>query len=348
MSFSKIILQWYSENKRFLPWRNTIDPYHIWLSEIILQQTKVAQGIPYYHKFVTNFPTVYRLAEAEEQEVLKLWQGLGYYSRARNLHWTARYVVSNLNGKFPDTYDELIKLRGIGDYTASAIASICFSRSEPVVDGNVYRVISRYIGTDMPINASSSLKYYKDLARKLMSTTDIRNYNQGIMEFGALMCTPKNPKCGICPLQKKCSAYQTNKISAYPVKLKKSKVKTRYFNYFVVIDGKGNTILNQRKNKDIWQHLYEFPLLESKKELTIEDISSQVSDILKINEPKLEYGTDNSSIVHKLSHQKIYTKFWVVNATKTLENGISFDNIDKYPVPVLIGDYLKTFKNLYF
>ncbi|MGB5170038.1 A/G-specific adenine glycosylase [Eudoraea sp.] len=348
MSFSKIILQWYSENKRLLPWRNTIAPYNIWLSEIMLQQTRVAQGIPYYERFIKRFPTVFELAKADEQEVLKLWQGLGYYSRARNLHWTAKYVVDHLNGQFPNTYEELLKLKGIGDYTASAIASISFNRLEPVVDGNVYRVISRFKGLDMPINDPKANKYYKLFARDLMSKTDIRNYNQGIMEFGALHCTPQKPKCSSCPLQTSCIAFQTNKVSEYPIKIKKGKTLKRYFNYFVVLDQAGNTLLVQRTNKDIWQYLYEFPLLESEKELELKDISKKLPEVVGVEEIKIVYQTNSKSIVHKLSHQHLYTKFWVVKSSQPLKNGISLMEIESYPVPVLIGDYIKTFKNSYF
>eukprot|EP01089_Gocevia_fonbrunei_P006974 TRINITY_DN1798_c0_g1_i7.p1 TRINITY_DN1798_c0_g1~~TRINITY_DN1798_c0_g1_i7.p1 ORF type:complete len:223 (-),score=44.31 TRINITY_DN1798_c0_g1_i7:1940-2608(-) len=221
MNFSRIILEWYELNKRLLPWRNTNEPYCIWLSEIMLQQTRVAQGIPYYMSFVEAFPTVQDLAAASEEQVLKLWQGLGYYSRARNLHATAKIITEKYNGKFPDTYKELLQLKGIGDYTASAIASICFGRAEAVVDGNVYRVLSRYYGIDLPINGSEGILYFKELAKEIMDAKNIRDYNQGIMEFGALQCTPKNPDCNSCPLQKSCVAFATNRIDILPVKNKK-------------------------------------------------------------------------------------------------------------------------------
>ena len=195
MSFSQKILKWYGEHKRELPWRTTNDPYKIWLSEIMLQQTRVAQGTPYYHKFLEAFPTVYDLANAEEEQVLKLWQGLGYYSRARNLHATAKMVVTEYDGNFPNTYKELKSLKGVGDYTASAIASICFNEPEPVVDGNVYRVLARYFGVDLPINSTEGIKYFKELARDVMNVENIRDYNQGIMEFGAIQCAPKRPYC---------------------------------------------------------------------------------------------------------------------------------------------------------
>ena len=263
MSFAPKILNWYREHQRDLPWRQTRDPYRVWLSEIILQQTRVAQGMPYYLSFVETFPTVYDLAEAPEEQVLKLWQGLGYYSRARNLHTTAKMVVSEFDGKFPHTYEELKTLKGVGDYTASAIASFCFDVPEPVVDGNVYRVLSRYFGVDLPINSTEGITYFKELAREVMDAENIRDYNQGIMEFGAIQCAPKKPYCLLCPLQESCVALKENKVDILPIKLNKTKVRNRYFNYLVWLDGNGNTVLEQRKGKGIWQNLYQFPLLET-------------------------------------------------------------------------------------
>ena len=241
MIFSLKILLWYQKNKRNLPWRKTKDPYRIWLSEIILQQTRVAQGLPYYERFIERFPTVRDLANAQENEVLKLWQGLGYYSRARNLHATAKIVVKEYKGEFPKTYKGLLKLKGVGDYTASAIASICFDIPEPVVDGNVYRVLARYYGVDIPINSSKGTRYFKELARKVMNTEQIRDYNQAIMEFGAIQCAPKNPDCTGCPLNDGCLALQQNQIGELPKKINKTKVRNRYFNYLVVVDPKDRT-----------------------------------------------------------------------------------------------------------
>ena len=249
MTFANEILAWYERNKRDLPWRTTTNPYNIWLSEIMLQQTRVAQGLPYYHKFVENFPAVEDLAEASEEEVLKLWQGLGYYSRARNLHATAKIVAYEYDGQFPDTYKELLALKGVGDYTASAIASICFGRPEPVVDGNVYRVLSRYFGVEIPINSTEGVKYFKQLAREVMHLERIRDYNQGIMEFGAMQCVPQNPNCQVCLLSSSCKALKDGAVGSLPVKLKKTKVKTLYFNYLVPISKGGLTILEQRTEK---------------------------------------------------------------------------------------------------
>src|SRR5690606_16865166 len=227
--FKSEIITWYSGNKRFLPWRETSDPYKIWLSEIMSQQTRVEQSLPYYLKFIESYPTVFDLAQASEEDVLKLWQGLGYYSRARNLHSTAKYVALGLNGVFPGNYSGLIKLKGIGDYTASAIASICFNEPAPVVDGNVYRVLSRYFGVDIPVNSSKGVKYFKELALTLIDHDNPGTYNQALMEFGARQCKPQSPNCDICPLNNSCVALQQNTISALPVKIRNTKIKHRYF-----------------------------------------------------------------------------------------------------------------------
>ncbi|WP_273568322.1 A/G-specific adenine glycosylase [Maribacter halichondriae] len=348
MSFSHKILHWYKKNKRNLPWRETRDPYKIWLSEIILQQTRVAQGTPYYLKYIENFPTVYDLANASEEKVLKLWQGLGYYSRARNLHATAKMVVQDYNGFFPDTYSELLKLKGVGDYTASAIASICFDEPQPVVDGNVYRVLARYFGIDMAINGNTGIKYFKHLAREVMDRASIRDYNQGIMEFGAIQCRPKNPDCTVCPFNESCVALQKNRVDELPIKIKNGKIKDRFFNYLVPVDTNGKTILKQRKGKGIWQNLWEFPLLESKSEITTADVSHRLMDIITVKKPIKIYAYNDVTIVHKLSHQHLHTKFWIVETGDELKEGIPFSKLDKYPVPVLVADFLKTFKNSYF
>ena len=341
MTFSQKILDWYALNKRSLPWRNTVNPYKIWLSEIMLQQTRVAQGTSYYLSFEKHFPTIFDLANASEEKVLKLWQGLGYYSRARNLHFTAKHIVTNLNGEFPNTYKELVKLKGVGDYTASAIASISFNEQQAVVDGNVYRVLARYYGVDLPINSTEGIKYFKTLATEVMHSSDIRDYNQGIMEFGALQCAPKNPDCTICPLNDSCVALQKNLVGKLPVKLKKIKVKKRNFNYLVVVDGNGNTLLQQRTGKGIWQNLYQFPLLEEEADTkTIYDLYNKVLPTLKAKGIRL---FNKDAIVHKLSHQHLFTHFWILKVDEVLEDGIAFSDLEKYPVPVLIADFIKTF-----
>ncbi len=255
MKFHKKLITWYLQNKRSMPWRETTDPYHIWLSEIMLQQTRVAQGLPYYLAFTKSFPTVFDLANASEDEVLKLWQGLGYYSRARNLHATAKYVANELQGEFPDNYKDLLQLKGVGDYTASAIASICFNEVVPVVDGNVYRVLSRHFGIDTPINSTKGIKEFKELAIELIDHEDPANYNQAIMEFGALQCKPKSPYCIVCPLNESCEALKTGKVDMLPVKLKKQKIKNRYFNYLIFSINDQHTIIQQRTGNGIWKGL---------------------------------------------------------------------------------------------
>ena len=346
MSFSKKILHWYSINKRSLPWRNTIDPYKIWLSEIMLQQTRVAQGTSYYLSFEKHFPTVQHLANASEEEVLKLWQGLGYYSRARNLHFTAKDIVENYNGEFPTTHKELLKLKGVGEYTASAIASICFNEKQAVVDGNVYRVLARYFGVDAPINSTAGIKYFKELAQKVMHNTNYRDYNQAIMEFGAIQCAPKNPDCTSCPLNDSCIALQKKKVNVLPVKINKTKVKNRYFNYLVLVDKNHQTVLKQRKGKGIWQNLYEFPLVELK--IDEKDVQNRFKELYKEIDLPDAVLHNSKPVVHKLSHQHLYTHFWIAKFDDELENGIPFSELEKYPVPVLIADFIKTLKILYF
>lgn len=348
MSFSNKILLWYSQNKRLLPWRNTRDPYKIWLSEIILQQTRVAQGTPYYLAFLKRFPTVHEMANANEEQILKLWQGLGYYSRARNLHATAKTIAQKFNGAFPGTYAELIKLKGVGDYTASAISSICYNEPRAVVDGNVYRVLSRYFGVSIPINSAAGISYFKDLAREVMDASNIRDYNQGIMEFGAIQCAPKNPNCTICPLSTSCKALQKNQVTMLPVKQNKTKIRKRYFNYLVpLIEGHGgtySTILRKRSGKGIWENLFEFPLLESEEEIELADVSYQVKGMLQLKAMPDIYLFNPKVIVHKLSHQHLHTRFWIVKTQEAIPNTILFSEISTYAVPVLIADFINTFK----
>lgn len=341
MLFHKTLINWYLLNRRELPWRKTTNPYYIWLSEIILQQTRVNQGLPYYLKFIEEFPTVFELAEAPEQKVLKLWQGLGYYSRARNLHFTAKYVAEELNGKFPDTYKGLIKLKGIGDYTASAIASTCYKEAVPVVDGNVYRVLARYFGIDSPINTPAGIKEFKALAFELLDKEFPEIYNQAVMEFGATQCKPQNPLCESCPLAESCIALRDGKISQLPVKLKTLKIKKRYFNYLVFISEENKTLIEQRLGKGIWQGLYQFPLVETKKQLKTEDIIAD-EKFVSMAGVGLEDITlyNDTPILHKLSHQHIYTHFWLIQKKSLPENAVSLEFINDYPVPVLIANFL--------
>lgn len=344
MSFSSILIDWYLQNKRDLPWRLTKDAYKIWLSEIMLQQTRVAQGLAYYKSFENHFPTIFDLAKADEQLVLKLWQGLGYYSRARNLHFTAKYIVETFDGKFPNDFSEIKKLKGIGDYTASAIASIAFDKPHAVVDGNVYRVLSRVFGIETPINATEGIKEFKSLAQSLIDTKRPGTYNQAIMEFGAMQCKPKNPNCSDCPLQHICVAFEKKRVDQLPVKLRKTKVRNRYFNYIVVLSSDGKTILTQRTAKGIWQNLYEFPLIET------EGISNE-KEIQKSMEFK-SYDFENFElslynelpVVHKLSHQHLHTQFWILETKNNKNSTVKWEELDNYPVPVLIANFLKGFR----
>jgi A/G-specific adenine glycosylase len=344
MKFSNTLIYWYLKNNRELPWRKSSNPYFIWLSEIMLQQTRVTQGLSYYLKFTATFPTIFELAKAEESTILKMWQGLGYYSRARNLHFTAKHVVSEFNGTFPTTFNEIIKLKGIGDYTASAIASICFNEPTAVVDGNVYRVLSRYFGIKTPINSTAGIKEFKTLAQSLIDKSQPGTFNQAIMDFGALHCKPQNPLCDTCPFSNSCIALEKHLTKELPVKEKKIKVRKRYFNYLVIKTDDNKTILSERKGKGIWQGLYQFPLIESTKNSNQKELilSEEFIDLLP-NETTISLF-NKKEIVHKLSHQHLYTQFWIVE-TKQLPNAtIPWTNIQKFPVPVLIANFLNEYQ----
>ncbi|MFM2368708.1 MAG: hypothetical protein RL619_1008 [Bacteroidota bacterium] len=352
MTFSNLLIQWYLCNKRDLPWRNTTNPYPIWLSEIMLQQTRVAQGMPYFLSFTAAFPTVFDLAKADEEQVLKLWQGLGYYSRARNLHKTAQYVADELSGVFPTTYKDLLKLKGIGEYTAAAIASFSYNEVVPVVDGNVFRVLSRYFDIETDIAAASAKKEFAALAFELMPK-DTRGgaelneanpaiFNQAIMEFGALQCVPKNPNCSICVFNQSCAALQKNKVDQLPVKSKKLKVRNRFFNYLVVNDENENTIIQKRTDKGIWHNLYEFPLIETEKVEDFDCIAERIQkDFFTNNGIVSIMECNEKSIIHKLSHQHLYIKFWKVNIKGTVENGIDATILKTFPFPIVIHNFIE-------
>jgi A/G-specific adenine glycosylase len=342
MVFSKVLIDWYLINKRGLPWRKVNDPYRIWLSEIMLQQTRIEQGMPYYLRFTAAFPSVFELAAAPQQKVLKLWQGLGYYSRARNLHETAKVVTEELNGIFPKSYKELKKLKGVGDYTAAAIASICYNEPVAVVDGNVYRVLSRFFDVDTPINSTAGNKEFKALASELLDENEPANFNQALMEFGALQCKPRNPLCESCPLSAGCLALKKNKIKELPVKLKKTKVRKRYFNYLVLVSKENETLLQQRTGKGIWHGLYEFPLIETEKPLKpgVSPSEEKIGELIGTKDYSLELHNE-LPVVHKLSHQHIYTQFWWVKTENLGQEAISLKNIKEYPVPVLIANFLE-------
>lgn len=344
MNFNHTLTNWYSINKRELPWRKTKNPYNIWLSEIILQQTQIKQGLPYYEAFVKKFPTVFDLANADETVVLKLWQGLGYYSRARNLHAAAKYIAGNLNGKFPGTYKELIKLKGVGDYTASAIASICFNEATAVVDGNVYRVLSRYFGIDTAINSTKGIKEFKALAASVMDTANPADYNQAIMEFGAIQCKPGNPDCNVCPLHSGCVAFEKKLINKLPVKDKKTKVTVKYFNFLVFISSDGKTIFEKRTHKGIWQNLYQFPLIESDKLLIFDNIKRHPVMLSHTKNKAFElYLYNDTDKIHKLSHQHLHTKFWIVETDKIDTYAINISDLKSYPTSILISNFIDEF-----
>ncbi|MFK7832870.1 MAG: A/G-specific adenine glycosylase [Winogradskyella sp.] len=344
MDFKHKLINWYSEHKRALPWRSTENPYYIWLSEIILQQTQVKQGLPYYMAFVKQYPTVFDLANASEESVLKLWQGLGYYSRARNLHTTAKYIATDLNGIFPNTYKDLINLKGVGDYTASAIASFAFNEVAAVVDGNVYRVLSRFFGINTPINSTSGIKEFKTLASSLIDKKQPATYNQAIMEFGAIQCKPKNPDCNICPLSTGCVALQKNLVDTLPVKLKKTKVTKKYFNFLVCIDHNKQILFEKRSGKGIWQNLYQFPLIESERSLSHDEFHLLDLKTVIPETTTSDYSLYNEQdIVHKLSHQHLNTKFWIIEVDALPETAISIKSLTKYPAPILISDFIDQF-----
>ncbi len=344
MDFKTKLINWYLIFKRDLPWRETSNPYYIWLSEIILQQTQVKQGLPYYDAFVKKYPSVFDLARATEEEILKLWQGLGYYSRARNLHTTAKHIAFNRNGVFPNTYKELLQLKGIGDYTASAIASIAFNEVAAVVDGNVYRVLSRYFGVSTPINSAQGIKEFKALASSLIDKEQPAVYNQAIMEFGATQCKPKNPNCDVCPLKNSCVALQKQIIDQLPVKLKKTKVTTKYFNFIVCVDQDKNILFEKRNKKGIWRNLYQFPLIETEKSLNTNEFHMLDLKTTAFNTDILDYALYNEvDKIHKLSHQHLHTKFWIVEINALHEKAIPVADLKNYPAPVLISDFINEF-----
>lgn len=343
LRLSCLLTKWYENNKRELPWRDTHDPYIIWISEIILQQTRVDQGWAYFDRFIHRFPDVLDLASAEEGEVLKLWQGLGYYSRARNIHATAQIIANTYKGVFPTEYKDVLALKGIGEYTAAAIVSFSYNMPYAVVDGNVYRVLSRIFAVDDAIDTTSGKKVFAQLAQSLLNEKEPGLHNQAIMEFGALQCVPVSPNCAICPMTDFCQAYIYNKVSAYPVKEGKTKVRNRYFNY-LDIRHDDKMYLNRRGAKDIWHGLYELPLIESAEKVSVDELQKNDSFL------KLFEGVARLNIVpvtqmkHVLSHQIIYANFYRIE----VEQGefpdylqIESDAVDDYPVSRLVEKYLE-------
>jgi A/G-specific adenine glycosylase len=344
MDFSQILLSWYVKNRRELPWRQTRDPYKIWLSEVILQQTRVNQGLPYYLAFIKKYPDVKKLASAPEDEVLKLWQGLGYYSRARNLHGAAKMVVKDFGGKFPENFEGLRKLKGIGDYTAAAIASISFNERKAVVDGNVYRVLSRIFGIENAIDSTEGKKIFSKLADELISAKFPADHNQAIMEFGALQCVPKNPDCENCPFVLHCYAQKKKSVHLLPVKAKKTKVTDRFF-YYLVMHHQGHIYLKQRAEKDIWKGLFDFPLIETKIKLSEKKLMQSKEWKAVFGEEKIVVKNFSGEIKHILSHRKLHVRFIEIELSRKLKRKdwlyIKEKELKKYAVPVVIANYIR-------
>ena len=343
---SQLLIKWYEENKRCLPWRDTNDSYRIWVSEVILQQTRVAQGIGYYLRFIEKFPNVNVLAQTSENEVLKLWQGLGYYTRARNLHKGAKTVQTLFDSRLPDAHKEIISIEGIGEYTAAAILSIAYNKPYAVVDGNVFRVLSRLFAIDTPIDSNVGRKLFSALAHELLDITQPGIHNQAIMEFGALHCTPTQPLCISCPLQHLCIAKKLNMQIDFPVKSKKVKVRKRYIHYFQ-IEYNGFTYLNKRIGVDIWKNLYDFPSIETDENINLSNLMETEFFETLFTDSDVTFLTNPKQYKHVLSHQHIYAAFYVVNATKLNDYfdlnflKIRTSDVSLYPIPRLIHRYLE-------
>ncbi len=341
--FSKILSVWYLKNGRELPWRSTKNPYFIWLSEIILQQTRVEQGLPYYERFIENFPEIQDLAKASQDKILQLWQGLGYYSRARNLHTAAKQIVAEYDGVFPYSYEDIHTLKGVGDYTSAAIASFAFGLPHSVVDGNVYRFLSRCFGIATPIDSSEGKKEFAQLAEKLLDKRNPGRHNQGMMEMGAMICKPTSPNCLECPFAGYCVAYNNDLIPLLPVKAKKLKVRTRYFNYLIIHDGT-SVVINARTAKDIWQGLFDFPLIESDHDFEPTELLND-KRFISITNGKGTYESTSEQIKHLLSHQKLLARFhWIkVKSLSSFKKNkvVDFDDLVHFGMPQLIVKYLK-------
>lgn len=350
MDFAGVIIDWYQRNKRDLPWRHTSDPYIIWLSEIIMQQTRVEQGTPYFNRFAEKYPTVADFASAKEDDILKLWQGLGYYSRGRNMHHTAQMVMEELGGYFPSNYDSLLKLKGIGEYTAAAISSFSSNEARAVVDGNVFRLLARYFGLDIPVNSGKGKKIFTELANNLIDKDQAGIYNQAAMEFGSLVCRPKNPDCPGCPLRPGCKAYLTNRIKELPVKIKSQKVRERYFNYIIAID-ENKILMNKRGPNDIWENLYELPLIETQ-------IPTEPGKLVVQEEFVKAFGNNvyiksvSGPVKHILSHQKLYATFIQIEnyseqfATNNGWMYVKLQDLEGLAQPKLIFHFFKNFFKL--
>ena len=339
------MIAWYEIHKRNLPWRDTENPYLIWVSEIILQQTRVVQGLDYYRRFVEAYPDILSLAHADIDDVLKIWQGLGYYSRARNMHAAAKYLVREHQGIFPASYDGLITIKGIGDYTASAIASLAFGQAVPVIDGNVNRVIARLYGIQQPVNKPEGQKEIRACAEKMMVRDEPATYNQAIMEFGALQCVPKNPDCDGCVLNRSCVAFRNGMVNVLPVKLKTTKIATRYFHYLYVRLG-NRTFIRRRTAGDIWTGLYEFPLIETAAETGLDELilHPDWQSYFEGQAPLVE--SVSSEVLHRLTHRVLKIKFYKITVNQPICGQdfveIPEDNVHLYAVPKVIDNFFST------
>ncbi len=344
---TRILAQWYARNKRDLPWRRTKSPYEIWLSEIILQQTRVNQGVQYYNRLINRFPDIDKLAQATLEDVLKVWQGLGYYTRARNLHATANVISREYNGRFPSDFHTLLSLRGIGEYTAAAIVSIAFNIPVALVDGNVFRVLSRIYAIRMPFTSPAAKKEVHRLAEKILDHKDPGNHNQSIMELGALVCLPKNPVCLECPVNTFCQAYQEHRISEFPVRTAGANIRKRYFHY-LHISWQGKVFICQRRQKDIWHSLFEFPLIETPRAVGPKRLMAQDQwkDLLNGSDGLIRHVTPY--YIHQLTHQTLYVRFYQIRVKtrppKMAEGFIctNEENIHDYPVSRLTEKYLNS------
>ena len=343
MNFNYLILSYFDKNKRDLPWRDTNDPFRIWLSEIILQQTRVDQGMKFYNNFIQEFDTIFDLAKANEQKVLKLWQGLGYYSRARNLHFTAQYIATELNGVFPSNFIELKKLKGVGDYTAAAIASIVYKEAVPAVDGNMFRVFARYFNIEDDISSPKTKKIFWDLGLEIIDQKRPGDFNQAVMDLGATICTPKLPKCDICPLNESCEALRLNKVLELPIKLKKTKISNRFL-HFIIIEKDDKIALSKRIGNDVWKNLYTFPKIETETDLL--DKGWVLEEGL---ENKLSFISEEK---HILSHQNLFIKYWKLNVSLKDINHfiqdvdfemIALNDLDQYPLPKPIEKFINKY-----
>ena len=342
--FGQTIIIWYKEYGRELPWRQTTDPYRIWISEVILQQTRVNQGYDYYQRFIARFPDVEALAKAEEDEVLKYCEGLGYYSRARNLHAAARSV----NGCFPTTYEGVRALKGVGDYTAAAICSFAYGMPYAVVDGNVYRVLARYFGIDTPIDSTTGKKMFAELAQELLDCSRPAVYNQAIMDFGALQCTPQSPNCLFCPLSDGCLALARGQVSILPVKQNKTKTTDRYFNYFCVRTGDA-IFLHKRTGDDIWKNLFQLPLIETAESFSLDALPAlpQWQEWTKGSEQGC-IRLVSEGVKHVLSHRVIYANFYELILPDGVEEFADFlkvgmGELERYALPRLVQQFMEKY-----